>query len=364
MKRKREGYQPKPWKTMVFSLAAAMIMNCLFMTQVTHAQKVHLRLGTGGEGTTAYATGVGLSAVVRKYLPDISMEATPTPGSTATIKILGQNGADFCYAATTAIKDAYHDRGPFEKSPLKASRRPLQGWYWNTGDWFVSVPASRKDINCLRDIAGKKFFPSGAAGGVYDLYREVFMRLGVWDKIQIRQMGRMDVPDAIKMGTVDVIGTYSNLYGAGVPGWVANLDARMEIRIVIPSPEEKKIISSMPGVSTGMISTKWMRPQNRKINSDKVWAWIVHYGFFPAPDVPTEVFYQIYKTWIEKAETDIAPIHAVLKEYARLGPLELQVRGIEEAKEIPVHPGAAKYLKEKNLWKDSWIIGQLSPGVK
>jgi TRAP transporter TAXI family solute receptor len=362
MERQPKGYLLIGGK--ILSLLLVSIFLNIFLAQVTYAQKIHLRIGTSSEGTTAYASGVGLAAVIKKYVPDISMEAIPTPGSTASIKILGQKGADFCYAPTTAMKDAYHNTGPFAKAPLNPSRRPLQGWYWNSGDWFVTVPASNRQINSLGDIVGKKFFPSAAGGGIFDLYREVFLKLGIWNKIQIRQMGYMDVPDAIKMGTIDVIGTYSNLYGGGVPGWVKNLDARMEIRVVTPSPEEKKIISAMPGLTTGMISTKWMREQNRKINSDQVWAWIVHYGFFPAPDVPTEAFYQIYKTWIEKAESDIAPIHAVLKEYAKLNPLELQVKGIEEAKEIPVHPGAAKYLKEKNLWRNSWIIGQLSPGVK
>ena len=344
-------------------LFCALLISFTIATEAK-SEKLTLRLGTSSEGTTAYASGVGLSAVVNKYVQNVSMGAVPTPGSTASVKILGQDGVDICYAATTTLKDAYNSTGPFKKVPLDPSRRPLQGWYWNSGDWFVTVPADRNDINSLHDLIGKKFFPSAAGGGIFDVYRSVFMKLGIWDKIQIRQMGYMEAPDGLKMGTIDAVGTYSNLYGNAVPGWVKNLDARMEIKIVTPSPEEKKIISSIPDVTTGLIKTKWMRAQNSKNNPSEVWGWIVHYGFHPAPNVPTDAFYQIYKVWIEKAESDIAPIHSVLKEYARLNPLEMQVKGIEEAKEIPVHPGVAKYLKERNLWRDDWIIGKLSPGTE
>ena len=33
-----------------------------------------------------------------------------------------------------------------------------------------------------------------------------------------------------------------------------------------------------------------------------------------------------------------------------------QVKGIQSIPEMPVHPGLAKYLKEKGLWNSSWTI--------
>ena len=89
----------------------------------------------------------------------------------------------------------------------------------------------------------------------------------------------------------------------------------------------------------------------------------MHYGFHPGTHLPTEVFYQVYKTWIEKAQEELGPVNAVLKYYADHA-IDMQLKGIEEAKDIPVHPGVAKYLKEKGLWKDHWIVGKLDSGVE
>jgi hypothetical protein len=137
----------------------------------------------------------------------------------------------------------------------------------------------------------------------------------------------------------------------------------MEIKIIVPSSEEQKRISEMVGLTPGKISNQFMRPANQKINPTEPYAWSVHFGFPPGKHIPTEIMYNIYKTWIEYAEEDLAPINSSLKCYSKR-PLEIQTLAIKEAKDIPVHPGVAKYLKEKGVWEDDWKIGELNPGVE
>jgi hypothetical protein len=142
-----------------------------------------------------------------------------------------------------------------------------------------------------------------------------------------------------------------------------NLDNRLDLKIVVPTPEEQKFIKSIPGFTTGGLLNKWMRKENQDRNTGKLWTWSLHYGFHPGPDMPTDVMYQIYKVWIERAESDLAAVNSLLKTYAE-DPLGVQIAGISEISEIPVHPGVAKYLKEKGVWKSSWIVGTLKAGVK
>lgn len=326
-----------------------------------NAEKLHIRLGTSKEGTAAYASGVGLSASVKKRIDNISMEAVPTPGSTASVKIFAKNGLDMAYASTWTLKDAYKNTGPFAKKPI--NRKPLQGLYWLTADWFVVVKADRNDINSLSDLKGKKFFPMIAGSGIYDVYRYVFSELGIWKKIKTRQIGSMEAADALQMGTLDALGAYSTNRGQNTVSWMRNVDSRLKIKVVGPSPEEKNAIEKINGVSCGDLTKKWMRPANQKNNPGKLWGWSVHYGFHPGKDMPTEAFYKVYKNWIENCTADLAPVNAILKSFS-VDPISVQLRGIQEAKDIPVHPGAAKYLKEKGLWQENWIVGTLNSGVK
>ena len=321
----------------------------------------NIRLGTSKEGTIGYSCGVALAATIKKNVKSVSMEAVPTPGSTASVKIFARGGLDIAYCSTWTLRDAYNNLGPFAKSPIK--RLPLQGWYYLTADWIPVASAKSKDINTYQDMVGKKFYPFVAGSGIYDVYRAVFTKLGLWNKLETRQVGAMEAADALKMGTVQVAGGYCLDKGQTAPSWMRNLDTRMEIKVLRPSKEQMAKIAKIDGITFGNLSNKWMQPKNQKINSGEIYGWSIHYGFHPGNNMPTEVMYQIYKTWIEKAKQDLAPVNGTLK-FAANNMMELQVKGLLEAKDIPVHPGVAKYLKEKGLWNDSLKIGKLASGVK
>ncbi len=320
-----------------------------------------IRLGTSKEGTIGYSCGVALAATIKNNVKNVSMEAVPTPGSTASVKIFARGGVDVAYCSTWTLRDAYTNQGPFAKSPIK--RLPLQGWYYLTADWIPVTSASEKDINTYQDMVGKKFYPFVAGSGIYDAYRAVFTALGLWDKLQTRQVGAMEAADALKMGTVDVLGGYCLDKGQTAPSWMRNLDTRMEIKVLRPSQAQRDKISKIDGITFGKLSNKWMQPKNQKINSGDIYGWSIHYGFHPGDNMPTQVMYEIYKTWIEKAKQDLAPVNGTLK-FASEHMMELQVKGLLEAKDIPVHPGVAKYLKEKGQWNPALTIGKLASGVQ
>lgn len=331
------------------------------LTYAADAAMNNIRLGTSKEGTIGYSCGVALAATIKKNVKGVSMEAVPTPGSTASVKIFSRGDLDIAYCSTWTLRDAYNNLGPFAKSPIK--RLPLQGWYYLTADWVPVTSAKAKDINTYQDMVGKKFYPFVAGSGIYDVYRAVFTKLGMWDKLVNRQVGAMEAADALKMGTVDVLGGYCLDKGQTAPSWMRNLDTRTEIKVLRPSAAQMEKIAKIDGITFGKLSNKWMQPKNRKINSGDIYGWSIHYGFHPGNNMPTETMYQIYKTWIEKAKQDLAPVNGTLK-FASEHMMDLQVKGLMEAKDIPVHPGVAKYLKEKGLWNKALTIGKLAPGVK
>ena len=78
------------------------------------------------------------------------------------------------------------------------------------------------------------------------------------------------------------------------------------------------------------------------------------FGYHHGLNFPAEDIYRALKAFEAEAA-------ALVKLDPGFGPLAadlagFQVQGIKSIPEVPVHPGLAKYLKEKGLWDSSWKI--------
>jgi hypothetical protein len=79
-----------------------------------------------------------------------------------------------------------------------------------------------------------------------------------------------------------------------------------------------------------------------------------YFGYHHGLGFPAETVYKALKVF-EAGAADL------IKLDPGFGPLGadfagFQVLGIKSIPEVPVHPGLAKYLKEKGLWDSSWKI--------
>jgi TRAP-type uncharacterized transport system substrate-binding protein len=87
---------------------------------------------------------------------------------------------------------------------------------------------------------------------------------------------------------------------------------------------------------------------------DELYGVPFYFGQHIGLDFPEEAVYKMIKV-LEESAGDLAKLEA------GFGPLSkdfagFQVLGIQSIPEVPVHPGLAKYLKEKGLWDTAWKI--------
>ena len=92
----------------------------------------------------------------------------------------------------------------------------------------------------------------------------------------------------------------------------------------------------------------------RDLGVDELYGVPFYFGYHHSINFPAEDVYRALKVFEE------ASPHLV-KLDAGFGPLAsdfagFQVKGIQSIPEMPVHPGLAKYLKEKGKWDSSWVI--------
>ncbi len=334
-------------------LVAAVFLSFLVGSSWAQSKKQVLRWGSSQAGSSAYIVLFGVAKIINDALPDIYIEAIPAGGSIASQRMAGKGELEGVYSGAWNFTDMYTNRGPYEKAPYPANAsKPYQTWYCYLAKQFVITKAERNDIKTWSDLAGKTIFTSVPGSSVYEVPRAALTALGVWSKMKVVNIPFTSAADALKMGTIDAIVGYAN--GDVLIPWMAEVDTRVKLKIIPPTPAEFEIIRKVPGYATPTLDTKKVFSQDMGV--PQVNAIADYYGFHIGNKLSTEGAYKVIKVLIEKAN-EVAKVHATLKAYAE-DPIGMQVKAISSIPDIPVHPGVAKYLKEKGVWRNEFKIGK------
>ena len=337
----------------IIPLTAILLLTFVSIGGAQVKQKQVIRWGSSQAGSSAYVVLYGVAKIVNDALPDIYIEAVPAGGSIASQRMMGKGELEGAYSGAWNFTDMYINRGPYEKAPYPADApKPYQTWYCYLAKQYVVTKAERNDIKSWRDLAGKTIFAGPPGSSVYEVPRAALTALGVWSKLKAVNIPFTSAADALKMGTIDAIVGYAN--GDVLIPWMAEVDTRVKLKIVALSPAEFEVVKKVSGYSTPQLDTKKVFSQDMGV--PKVNAIADYYGFHIGNKLSPEAAYRVFKVLIEKAG-EVAKVHATLKVYAE-DPLGMQVDAISSIPDIPVHPGVARYLKEKGVWKDSFKIGK------
>ena len=92
---------------------------------------------------------------------------------------------------------------------------------------------------------------------------------------------------------------------------------------------------------------------HRDIHADKAVLLPFYYGFHVGLEIPADDVYQML-TIIEKHASELAKADKSFSQIAK-DMVGFQRRGIKAAADlVPIHPGLAKYMREKGAWDAKW----------
>lgn len=344
-------------RRVVRSLGVGIGVAVLFLSMsvgMASAQVKQWTLATSKEGTFGYATATGMARVADKYAKGVKLTVIPGYSSTSTNTVYDKAECNIAYNSLLAVKDVWRGEGAFAKQPPK--HKVYHSFYFFSSVHTAMTTADRKDINSLQDLVGKKFYPFYTGSGSQLLAKLVMgpEGLNIWDKIVERQMGTKEITDAVRNRVVDALWVYI-IGGTRLTSTWQDLALRTDLRVVEPSAKEKQVIVKVPGVAAPFYADAKVFP--KPVGVDKIWGIALLFAENFGPREDAETVYQIIKAWDEHRD-ELLAIHKGFDEFKEKG-MKLTVAAIDALPEVPVHPGAAKYLKEKGLWKDTWKVGKL-----
>jgi TRAP transporter TAXI family solute receptor len=306
-----------------------------------------IRWGTPPVGTAGHKALVTLANLLNKEMPKYRISVLPTAGAITTVKGYTTKEFDGNYGSDVAFHELATDSGRFKGFKERVQRQPIQSFWSNTIEVGLAVHVRNKDkIKKWGDLAGKRVFTGPLPFDTRAQTERGLNVLGV--KFNYVQVDLATVGSQLQSGAIDAMSIYTGSESSPPP-WLSEASLAADWATLNPSPDEITELKKK-GFSVVEVSPKVF---NRDVHADKVVELPFYYSFNVGLDVPEADVYEML-TIIEKHVAELATTDPTFTQIAR-DMKGFQKRGVESSADlVPIHPGLAKWMREKAVWDSKW----------
>ena len=311
------------------------------------AQVKEIPWGTSAVGSAGHKALVVLADVLNREMPKYRVTVQPPPGAIVTVKGYATGQFEGYYGADIAFYEFANDIKRFKGFKASVKRQPVQSFWTFTVEMGIAIHnRDRGKIKSWGDLTGKALFTGLPPWDTRAQLERAFEAIGL--KYQYRQVDLSAAGSLLESGRIDGFGLYSN-GEASVPPWIVEASLATDWAALNPSADE---IAKLKKAGFAILEQK---PQvfNRDVHNDKVILLPFYYGFHVGLEVPEEDVYQMLKV----VEKNVAELAKADKSYSQIAKdmAGFQKRGVTAAADfVPIHPGLAKYMREKGVWDKKW----------
>ena len=283
---------------------------------------------TGGTSGVYYPLGVALSKIYGEKVPNVRPTVQATKASVENLQLLQQGKGEIAFTLGDSLDAAWKgDEEAGFKAPLK-KLRGITAIYPN----YIQIVASKDSgIKTLADLKGKRLSVGAPKSGTELNARAILTAAG----LSYKDLGKIEyLPFAESVELMKNRQLDATLQSAGL-GVASLRDLSTSVEINVVEVPKAVIDKAGPPFISAPIPANTYTGQTADVNTAAVVNYLVtHEG------VKEELVYQMTKNVFENL-SELAASHSAGKEIK----LEKALDGMP----VPLHPGAARYLKEKGL---------------
>ena len=323
------------------------------ITPTTPTPPQVIRISTAALGTATYVIGAYLADIWNRELADLGIRffVMPFPSPETGVKAIALGEIEMGYVADVHFMDLYtwgKEFGIITGLEGLAKRLPVPSIWFSTSDTFFLIKAEDADkYKCWRDLEGKNVFLTPVGFGNHLNALRMLRAVGV--KVNHVEISTAAVADAFERGTI--VATVLYVVGGALPPWGKELDLKMKLAPLNPCPDEIEKLKAA-GLNVKELYATPFFDKNKDMG--KIIGVSLFVTWSMAIDVPEDIVYRMLVA-LEKNAKDYGKVSPYFREVAE-DIVGLQLTGVKWsiAYGIPVHPGLAKYLKEKGVWNPEW----------
>lgn len=333
---------------MIKRLLAILAFAVLAIGPTLASAQTEIRWGTSRVGSSGHRAITNLVQMLQREVKDYSFTVQPTPGAILTVKGYATGQFEGYYGSDIAFFELANGINRFKGFKEKMDRAPVQSFWTFTVEQGVAIHARDKDkIKQWRDLSGMRVFTGPRPWDTRAQLERAFKILGV--KHEYMEVDTKTAGSLLEQGRFAAFGVYSNAEATTAP-WITETSLQTDWAALNPSPEEVKLLEKA-GMRVVVLDTSVFG--KKKTHVDKVTLLPFYYGLHLGLEVPEDDLYKILKV-IEKNAAELAKIDKGFKQIAADMP-GMQRRGVTSSVDyVEIHPGLAKYMREKGVWDAKW----------
>jgi uncharacterized protein len=327
------------WTFLVLATSFAVIVgtksNAAGPTSSRQTARISVLVATGMPGGTYYRVGLGMASLwtTRLRRTGIRVSAAISEGSLENIEAIRIADADLILAESTFCTMAYSGTGVYKGNPLPELRSITSLWP-DVIHFLIRSEAVR--TGSLRDLEGLTVATGLPESGTRYTTEKLLATLrSGGSNVRLRSMSNMAAVEALRNGTVQVLTLAGGIPVPLVVGLLRGNSPSLRLLEMsdssVRSLRDKGVLSAF----RMLIPPHTYPNQVRAIRS-------VGYGNVLATtsSLSSEVVYDLTKTLYENLD-HLRSVHPACREIS----LDRALRYVH----IPLHPGAIRYYRERNV---------------
>ena len=216
--------------------------------------------------------------------------------------------------------------------------------------FLVTTVDNAEAYSTYADFDGEEVFFTPAGFMNWLNFARIFDALGY--EFNHVEIDSATVADALQGGTIVGAGAYTTA-GASLPTFWQEAELRVELEAVEFTDEE---LAQLEAAGLEIASVDPEVAFSQEFTADEILGVPILFGYNLRVDADEELVYQILTILENNAEQlpELDDGFAPLAEDF----VGMQAGAIRAAPDIPVHPGLARFLEERDAWEDDWVIAE------
>ncbi|MBX3521551.1 MAG: TAXI family TRAP transporter solute-binding subunit [Xanthobacteraceae bacterium] len=283
---------------------------------------------TGGTAGVYYPLGVAISKILAEKMKDSRPSVQATKASVENLNLLQAGKGEIAFTLGDSLAQGYAGdqdagfRGKLDKLRVVGAIYPN----------YIQIVASKESgIKTLADLKGKRLSVGAPKSGTELNARAILAAAG----IKYENLGKVEyLPFAESVELIKNRQLDATLQSAGL-GVASIKDLANSVEIVVVEIPADVIKKAGPPFQSAVIPANTYQGQTAAVNSAIVPNYLV-----TRSDLPEAVVYQMTKAIFDSLP-DLVAAHAAAR--------AIKLEDAAKNPPVPLHPGAAKYFKEKGV---------------